>query len=101
MALRVAQSLPMILGLTREQPEDKIVPNLGFDEHMQRRFDYGTRSFTVTITPALGVEIFDENGKKLKNIPTPGAKDDAEKAAAAWAARRSRCTTCVSTRRAP
>ena len=73
------------LGLTREQLEDKIVPNLGFDDHMERRFDYGSRSFTVTITPALEVEIFDENGKKLKNIPAPGAKDDAEKAAAAYA----------------
>ncbi|MDE5893925.1 MAG: DUF4132 domain-containing protein, partial [Acetatifactor sp.] len=73
------------LGLTREQLEDKIVPSLGFDEHMQRRFDYGARSFTVTITPALEVEVFDENGKKLKNMPAPGAKDDAEKAAAAYA----------------
>jgi len=73
------------LGLTREQLEDKIVPNLGFDDHMERRFDYGSRSFTVTITPALEIEIFDENGKKLKNIPAPGAKDDAEKAAAAYA----------------
>ncbi|MDE5891559.1 MAG: DUF4132 domain-containing protein, partial [Acetatifactor sp.] len=73
------------LGLTREQLEDRIVPNLGFDEHMERRFDYGPRNFTVTITPALEVEIFDENGKKLKNIPSPGVKDDAEKAAAAYA----------------
>ena len=72
------------LGLTREQLEDKIVPSLGFDDHMQRRFDYGTRSFTVTITPALEVGVFDENGKKLKNMPAPGAKDDAEKAAAAY-----------------
>ena len=73
------------LGLTREQLEDRIVPSLGFDDHMQRRFDYGARSFTVTITPALEVEVFDENGKKLKNMPAPGAKDDAEKAAAAYA----------------
>ncbi len=72
------------LGLTREQLEDKIVPGLGFDEHMERRFDYGSRSFTVTITPALEVEVFDESGKKQKNIPAPGARDDAEKAAAAY-----------------
>jgi len=72
------------LGLTREQLEDKIVPGLGFDEHMERRFNYGSRSFTVTITPALEVEVFDESGKKLKNIPAPGARDDAEKAAAAY-----------------
>lgn len=73
------------LGLTQEQLEDRMVPDLGFDEHMERRFDYGNRSFTVTITPALEVEVFDENGRKLKNIPTPGARDDAEKAAAAYA----------------
>ena len=73
------------LGLTREQLEDRIVPSLGFDEHMERRFDYGNRSFTVTITPALEVEVFDENGKKLKNMPAPGVKDDGEKAAAAYA----------------
>ncbi len=72
------------LGLTREELEDRIVPALGFDEHMERRFDYGSRSFTVTITPALEVEVFDEKGKKLKNMPAPGAKDDAEKAALAY-----------------
>ena len=73
------------LGLTQEQLEDKMVPDLGFDEHVERHFDYGTRSFTVTVTPALEVEVFDENGRKLKNIPTPGVRDDAEKAAAAYA----------------
>lgn len=73
------------LGLTREQLEDKIVPSLGFDENMERRFDYGSRSFTVTITPALEVEVFDESGKKLKNMPAPGTRDDGEKAAAAYA----------------
>lgn len=74
------------LGLTREQLEDKIVPDLGFDEHMERKFDYGARSFTVTVTPALEIEIYDENGKKLKNMPAPGVKDEAEKAEASYAA---------------
>lgn len=74
------------LGLTREQLEDKIVPDLGFDEHMERKFDYGTRSFTVTVTPALEIEIYEENGKKLKNMPAPGAKDEKEKAEESYAA---------------
>ncbi len=73
------------LGLTREQLEDKIVPSLGFDQHMERHFDYGSRSFTVVITPALEVEICDGSGRKLKNMPAPGVRDDAEKAAAAYA----------------
>ena len=51
---------------------------------MERVFDYGERQFTVTITTALEIEVFDENKKKLKNLPAPGKKDDPEKAAAAY-----------------
>lgn len=72
------------LGLTQEQLEDKMVPDLGFDEHMERHFDYGNRSFTVTLTPALEVEIHDGTGKRLKNMPAPGARDRAETAAGAY-----------------
>jgi len=74
------------LGITTEELADRIVPNLGFDENMERHFDYGDRKFTVTITPALEIEVFDENGKKLKNLPAPGKKDDPEKSAESYAA---------------
>ena len=74
------------LGITTEELADRIVPDLGFDEKMERHFDYGERMFTVTITPALEVEVFDENGKKLKNLPAPGKKDDPEKSAKAYTA---------------
>ena len=36
------------------------------------------------LTPALELEVYDENGKKLKNLPAPGKKDDEAKAAAAY-----------------
>ena len=71
------------LGITRAELEDRIVPNLGFDERMERTFDYGTRSFKVILTTALELEVFDENDKKLKNLPSPGKKDEPEKAKAA------------------
>lgn len=64
------------LGLTREELEDKIVPDLGFDETMARTFDYGERKFKVYLTPALEIEVYDDNEKKLKNLPAPGKKDD-------------------------
>lgn len=73
------------LGITRAELEDRIVPNLGFDESLKRTFDYGTRSFSVYLTPALELEIFGESEKKLKNLPAPGKRDDEEKAAAAYA----------------
>lgn len=69
------------LGMTREELADKIVPDLGFDERMERIFDYGTRKFKVYLTQNLELEIFDENDKKLKNLPAPGKKDDPEQAA--------------------
>lgn len=71
------------LGITKEELEDRIVPNLGFDERMEQIFDYGTRSFRVYLTSALELEVYDEQGKRLKNMPAPGKKDEPEKAKAA------------------
>lgn len=71
-----------ILGITREELADKIIPDLGFDETLCRVFDYGTRQFQVYLTPALELEIY-EGGKKFKNLPKPGTKDDPEKSAQA------------------
>ena len=71
------------LGLTVEELADRIVPDLGFDERMERHFDYGARSFTVRISPDLDIEVKDETGKKLKSLPAVGKNDDEEKASAA------------------
>ncbi|MDE7274122.1 MAG: DUF4132 domain-containing protein [Lachnospiraceae bacterium] len=73
------------LGITREELSDRIVPDLGFDGNMERIFDYGERTFKVMLTPRLDIEVYDESGKKLKNMPSPGKKDDESKAAAAYA----------------
>ncbi|MDE7326077.1 MAG: DUF4132 domain-containing protein [Lachnospiraceae bacterium] len=87
------------LGITREELEDRIVPDLGFDGSMERIFDYGVRKFIVTVTTALEIEVFEgvetdgaddgtprnlTRGKKLKTLPAPGKKDDEAKAAAAY-----------------
>lgn len=72
------------MGMTKEELEDKIVPNLGFDETLKQVFDYGERSFTVYLTPALELEVFDGNDKKLKNLPAPGKRDNEEQAKAAY-----------------
>lgn len=85
-ALRALNEAAGILGISREELADRIVPDLGFDEKMQRTVDYGGRVFKVMLTLSLDIEVFDENGKKLKNLPAPGKKDDAQKAAQAYAA---------------
>jgi len=66
------------LGISRDEMEDRIVPSLGFDEQMERIFDYGKRQFKVVLTPALSLEVYDEKGKQLKNMPSPGKTDDPE-----------------------
>lgn len=71
------------LGISRDEMEDRIVPSLGFDERMERIFDYGKRQFKVILTPALSLEVHDEKGKKLKNMPAPGKTDDPELSKAA------------------
>ncbi len=71
------------LHISRAELEDKLVPDLGFNRDMEQIFDYGPRTFTVRLNVALEAEVYDESGKRLKNIPAPGKKDDPEKAAAA------------------
>lgn len=71
------------LGMDKEELSDKIVPSLGFDSRGERNFDYGSRKFTVRLTPELSLEILDENEKVVKKLPDPSKKDDPEKAAAA------------------
>ena len=68
------------LGVDREELSDKIVSTLDFDKNGQRIFDYGTRKFIVNLTPSLEIEVFDENNKKLKNLPKPAKKDNEDMA---------------------
>ena len=77
------------LGITREQFLDRNVPDLGFDANGERRFEYGARSFIVTITPNMEFAVYETapgsrtRGKKTKNLPKAGKKDDPAMAAAA------------------
>mgnify|MGYP002509877763 CR=1 FL=1 len=71
------------LGISREELDDRIIPNLGLNMQAERILDYGARTFTVRLTPQLTLEIYDNSNKQLKKLPSPGKQDDAEKAA--WA----------------
>ena len=79
-ALQALDNAAEELGITSEELGDRIVPNLGFDENMERSFDYGSRIFKVYLTPTLELEVFDEDGKKRKTMPAPSKKDEEEKA---------------------
>lgn len=72
-----------ILGITKEELADKIVPDMDFNDEMCRVFDYGNRQFNVYLTPTLEIEIFNGD-KKVKNLPKPAKSDDSEKAEKAY-----------------
>ncbi|MGB8699767.1 MAG: DUF4132 domain-containing protein [Thermosynechococcaceae cyanobacterium] len=72
-------------NLTRDQLEDRIVPDCDLDERGSRNFDYGPRQFSVVLGAELQPLIRDSKGALKPNLPKPSAKDDVEKAAQAIA----------------
>lgn len=72
-------------GLTREELENRIVPDLDLDERGSRAFDFGPRQFRVVLGPDLTPLVRDADGKAKDDLPKPGAKDDPQKANAAVA----------------
>ncbi|MGV9364016.1 DUF4132 domain-containing protein [Amycolatopsis sp. NPDC003731] len=72
------------LGLSAEQLADRLVPTLGLDEAATAVIDYGPRKFVVGFDEQLKPYVTDPDGKPRKALPKPGAKDDAELAAAEY-----------------
>ncbi|MER5865029.1 DUF4132 domain-containing protein [Kitasatospora sp. NPDC002040] len=70
------------LGLSAEQLADRLVPDLGLDAQGSTVIDYGPRRFTVGFDEQLKPYVLDQDGKRRKDLPAPGARDDAELAPA-------------------
>ena len=70
------------LGLSPEQLADRLVPDFGLDEDGSMVLDYGPRRFVVGFDEQLKPYVLDESGKRRKDLPAPGARDDAELAPA-------------------
>ena len=64
------------LGLTAEQLADRLVPDFGIDADGSLRLDYGPRQFVVGFDEQLRPFVSDGDGKRLKALPKPGARDD-------------------------
>jgi hypothetical protein len=71
------------LGLTPEQLADRLVPDFGLDERGNLFLDYGPREFVVGFDEQLKPYVLDQDGKRRTSLPAPGARDDADLAAAA------------------
>jgi hypothetical protein len=70
-------------GLSTDQLEDRLVLDLGVGPDGTLPLDYGARQFTAAFDDFLLPHVVDAAGKRRSTLPKPGAKDDAESAAAA------------------
>jgi predicted DNA-binding WGR domain protein len=68
-------------GLTAEELADRLVPDLGLDEHGTLVLDFGSRQFTVGFDETLKPFARDARGAPLKDLPKPIKSDDAALAA--------------------
>jgi hypothetical protein len=71
------------LGLTADQLADRLVPDFGLDAGGGLRLDFGPRQFVVGFDEQLRPFVTDGDGRRVKALPKPGARDDAELAEAA------------------
>ncbi|MEU4620606.1 DUF4132 domain-containing protein [Actinoplanes sp. NPDC023801] len=71
------------LGLTADQLADRLVPDFGLDTDGRLQLDFGTRQFVVAFDEQLRPYVTDGDGRRLKALPQPGARDDAERGEAA------------------
>ncbi|GAB1824328.1 DUF4132 domain-containing protein [Herbidospora sp. RD11066] len=71
------------LGLSSQELADRLVPDFGLAADGSLTLDYGPRKFVVGFDERLTPYVADSAGKRLKNLPKPGVKDDAELAPAA------------------
>jgi hypothetical protein len=72
-------------GLSRDQLEDRIVPDLGLGEEGGRILNLGGRQFRVVLQPDLTARLRDADGKLRADLPKPAAGDDADRVKAATA----------------
>ncbi|MEV7807572.1 DUF4132 domain-containing protein [Microbispora sp. NPDC088329] len=72
------------LGLTPQELADRLVPDFGLSADGSLTLDYGRRRFVVGFDEQLKPYVADSAGKRLKNLPKPGANDDPELAPAAY-----------------
>lgn len=84
-ARAMMNTIANVLGIGREELEDRIVPDLELDAQGKRILDFGPRKFTVVLGADLTPQILDESGKQRRDLPKAGKTDDADRVRASTA----------------
>ena len=78
-AARLCQVLAERKGWTLNELADRTIPTAGLDEQGAMQLDYGSRAFTVRLTPEMTLEIINPAGKAIASLPDGNQSDDPEK----------------------
>ena len=62
------------MGMSRDELNDIIVPDLGFGKDRTRIFNYGEREFKAVLDDKMEITLFDNTGKQIKSLPKASAK---------------------------
>lgn len=64
------------MGISRDELDDIIVPDLGFGKDRTRIFSYGEREFKAVLADKMEIALFDNTGKQIKSLPKASAKNN-------------------------
>lgn len=64
------------MGMSRDELDDIIVPDLGFGKDRTRIFSYGEREFKAVLDDKMEITLFDNTGKQIKSLPKASAKNN-------------------------
>ncbi|WP_308009235.1 DUF4132 domain-containing protein [uncultured Fusobacterium sp.] len=64
------------MGMSRDELDDIIVPDLGFGKDRTRIFSYGEREFKAVLDDKMEITLFDNTGKQIKSLPKTSAKNN-------------------------
>ena len=78
-ALRLCQFLAERKGWTMDDLADRTIPTVGLDETGAMELDYGSRTFTATLSDEMAITLTNQNGKVIASLPDANQSDDPEK----------------------
>jgi Domain of unknown function (DUF4132) len=84
-AKKFMEAIAVDRRMSRDELEDRIVPDCGLDERGSRVLDFGDRQFRLVLGDNLKPMIKDADHKLKPDLPKPNSKDDQTKAAEAIA----------------
>lgn len=78
-AAECMEAIAQSRGMSKNELEDRIIPDCGLDDKGQRIFDFGPRQFKFALGADLKAMVREPDGKIKSDLPKPNTKDDAEK----------------------